>query len=355
MTDSTLKEVLEHIIDQGTYNGSFYELNIPSFITSDNKEVQCVATSCKYEHLDDPISLEDHPMIVFFANPGEKEAIHRAYEKDFTVTDFNKIVTLTLNTDKKSHLKVSAEDKLEDVLEQYGINDWHCNGEGIYYGISESGCVICARYDKEDSADSTSGIRLEIYPPYDSLRNDDDFIKYMKKDIMEGGNWASLGKFVNWCETGNEECRPVPMDMYYSNVADVISGVEILYIEDEYESVEQKEEKPELILTNIKPYSNMLKFIKADILELIETEVLENGAQVDPKMEIAYADTECGLECNHTDNTIGVVILPNQDDKEQLELCFIHGTKFESPDYSTDVPLRDFPVESLINIYNNLK
>lgn len=355
MTDSTLKKVQKQIIEQGTYNGSFYELDIPPFITSDNKHVKCVATSCKLEYLDGPISIRHNPIVVLFANPGENKATHRAYEKDFAVTDFNKISTLVLNADKKRRLKQSAEDLLEDVLKQYDIKDWHSNGEGVYYGVSENGAAICARYDKEDDPESDSGIRLEIFPPYDSLRNDEDFKKYMKNDIMEGGSYESLGRFIDWVENGTEDNRPKPMDMYYSNVTDVISGVEILYLDDEYEPIEPKVEKPQLILADTKPYSDMVRLIKASVLELIETAVLENGAQVDPKMEIAYADTECGLECNHTDNTIGVVIQPNQDNEEQLELCFVHGTKFESPDYSTDVPLEDFPVESLINIYNNLK
>lgn len=355
MTDSTLKEFFEQIMEQGTYNGSFYELDIPQFITSDNKIVQCVSSSCKWENLDDPISLRDCPIVVFFANPGEKEATHRAYEKDFVVNDFNKIVTLVLNANKHKKLKQSAEDKLEEVLEKFEVKDWKHNSEAIYYGVSENGICICARYDKEDSADSSSGIRIEIFPPYDSLRHDEDFIKYMKNDIMEGGvNYLRLGKFTDWVDNGTKESRPEPMDMYYSDVSNVISGVEVLYIDDEYEDIEPKE-KQQLSLANTKPYSDMARLIKADVLELIETAVLENGAQVDKNLEIAYANTECGLECNHTDNTVGVIILPNQDDEEQLELCFVHGTKFESPDYSTDVPLKDFPVESLILIYNNLK
>lgn len=355
MTNSTLKEFFEQLMKQGTYNGSFYELYIPQFITADNKIVQCVSSSCKWENLDDPISLRDCPIVVFFANPGEKEATHRAYEKDFVVNDFNKIVTLVLNADKHKKLKQSAEDKLKEILEKFEVKDWKYSDKAIYYGVSENDICICARYDKEDSPDSSSGIRLEIFPPYDSLRHDEGFIKHMKDDIMEGGvNYLRLGKFIDWLENGTKESRPEPMDMYYSDAADSTSGMEILYIDDEYEDIEPKEKQP-IVLANTKPYFDMVRLIKENVLELIESAVLENGAQVDKNLEIAYADTECCLERNHTDNTLGVIIQPNQDKEKQLELCFVHGTKFESPDYSTDVPLRDLPVESLILIYNNLK
>ncbi len=354
MIESILNKVLKQIEEQGTLEDGFYKLNIPSFTVTGGKLIKCVGTPSRQPQRDCLLITQGSPIVVFYQNPGEGK-IREGYEKDFKVTEFNKIITLTLNTFKNSRLKLSAEEKLPSKLAKHGVKDWYDNGYGIYYGISEDGYAVCARYDKEDSADSTSGIRVEMFPSYEILRKDEAFIKYMKNDAMEGNDWNRLGKFIAWCEKGIEEYRPTPMDLYYSGVSEEISGVVVLYLEDEYETVEEKAEKSKLTLADTRPYSGMVTSIKTSVLELIEIAVMEHGAQVDPKMEIAYADTECGLKCNHSDNTIGVAIQPNQDNKERLELSFIHGTSFESIECSVDVPLDRFPVESLIKIYNNLK
>ncbi len=350
VADNIIKQAVAKIIEEGIDRGNYHELEIPTFTADDGKIISCVETSCNLKDLDSPGRV---PLVVFYATPGEDEATHRAHENNLAVKDFYKVITFILNADKNLRLKVSAEEKLKDLLKKYNVKEWRDNGEGVYWGISVKDEAIVARCDKEHLPNEESGIRVEIFPPYYDLRTDTEFIQHMREDIMETGDWARFGKFCNWAFNGGEEGRPSPIDMYFSDAADITTDMEIMYLEDEYESIGESEVPP-LIHTDTKPYTDMMRLIKADVLELIETAVLENGAQVNPNLGIAYADAECGLECNHTDNTVGVAIQSNQD-TEELELSFIHGTSFESPDYSADVPLGDFPVESLILIYNNLK
>ena len=133
-----------------------------------------------------------------------------------------------------------------------------------------------------------------------------------------------------------------------------VSG-KIEYLEDEYEEIDPNSNKLMRPAFDMVPYSFMLESIKSKILELICADVKKYDMQVDPRLSIAFADGENGLECNLTDNTVGVIIQGNQDNPDNLELSFIHGTSMDNPSWSADIPLERFPVESLILIYNNLK
>lgn len=347
MNESTLNQLIDNIVSQGEKTDKFYELALPNFTCSDGRVVQKIkAPLCK------DADNFDFPFIIMFENPRGSSAT----EKDFTRPDFNSIVTLALNASKNHRMKKSAEDKLADIAKEYDIPSWEGGNDGVYYSVTPNDEAIICRKDKEESPNFESGIRVEIYPPYCDLVHNKTFTDWMKKDIMDGGcDYMRLGKLIDWMDNGTHANRPSPIDMYYSDVADVLKDVKVEYLEDEYEEVEQVSNKLMRPVFDMDPYSFMLESIKNKILKLIYTDVNEFGMQVDSRLSIAFADGDNGLECNLTDDTIGVILQVNQDNPDNLELSFVHGTTMDNPSWSADIPLERFPVESLILIYNNLK
>lgn len=347
MNESTLNQLIDNVVSQGKLVNGFYELMLPHFTCSDGRVVQKIKTPLYKD--EDSI---DWPFIIMFENPRGLSAS----EKDFTRPDLNSIVTLTLNASKNHRIKKSAEDKLADIAKEYDIPSWEGGNEGVYYSVTPNDEAIICRKDKEENPTYESGIRVEIFPPYCDLVHNKTFTDWMKKDTMNGCcDYSRLGKLIDWMENGTHANRPSPIDMYYSDVADVLKDVKIEYLEDEYEEIDPNSNKLMRPAFDMVPYSFMLESIKSKILELICADVKKYDMQVDPRLSIAFADGENGLECNLTDNTVGVIIQGNQDNPDNLELSFIHGTSMDNPSWSADIPLERFPVESLILIYNNLK
>lgn len=347
MNESTLNQLIDNIVQQGEHVGSVYELKLPHFTCSDGRVIKEIVTTASKDS-----GSGDFPFIIKFENPKGSSAS----ETDFTRPDFNSIITLALNADKHKVLKTFAEDKLADIAREYDLGEWEGGNEGIYYSTSPNGQVVVCRKDKEETPNFESGIRVEIYPPYCELSNSKTFIDYMKKDAMDGGcDYMRLGKLIAWAENGTKANRPSPIDMYYSGVSEILSGMKVEYLDDEYEEATDNSNKLMRVVLDMEPYSFMLDTIKNKILHQIYDDVNKFNMQVDHRLSIAFADGENGLECNLTDNTIGVLIQNNQDNSDKLELSFVHGTSMDEPSWSTDIPLERFPVESLILIYNNLK
>ena len=101
------------------------------------------------------------------------------------------------------------------------------------------------------------------------------------------------------------------------------------------------------------PYRSSIQQMKETLIHIINDDFKRNK-QIYSDTPMRYADESGDAESVGTNSCVGVCLQMSQDDKPALQLCFIYGDKFENPASSIDVPLEKLPVESLIQIYENL-
>ncbi len=134
----------------------------------------------------------------------------------------------------------TAEEKLQELLKQYGVTKTEEASDGLHfgYGISPK-CVFCFHREFEDGSmfhgneNPNKNIRVEVFPDYDILRKNKKFFERMKYDCLEGGCYERLGKLVDWYENGTEKNAPHPADMYYSDSIDTIEDCSVWYLEND--------------------------------------------------------------------------------------------------------------------------
>lgn len=134
----------------------------------------------------------------------------------------------------------TAEEKLQELLKQYGVTETQEVSEGLHFGYGTSPkCVFCFHRESEDGTmfhgneNDNKNIRVEIFPDYDTLRKNKKFFERMKYDCLEGGCYERLGKLVDWYENGTEKNVPHPADMYYSDSIDTVEDCSVWYLEND--------------------------------------------------------------------------------------------------------------------------
>lgn len=134
----------------------------------------------------------------------------------------------------------TAEEKLQELLKQYGVMETQDVSDGLYFGYGTSPkCIFCFHKESEDGSkfqgneNDNKNIRVEVFPDYDVLRKNDKFFERMKNDCLEGECYERLGKLVDWYENGTEKNAPHPADMYYSESIDVVDDNSVWYLEDD--------------------------------------------------------------------------------------------------------------------------
>lgn len=246
----------------------------------------------------------------------------------------------------------TAEQQLQEILDKYGIEKLEYNGEGIYYAVSESNQAIVVRKDAEDGDADENGIRVEIYPSYEKLRANKEVLERLRNDAMENQNYEYLGKLVYWEKYGDTEHQPHPVNLYYADSVVEVAGGDVLYLTDEedelYNGAEYKARHDYM-----SPYLRSIQEMKDKLIYLINYDY-KHDKQIYSDTPIRYADDDGDAESVGANSCVGVALQMSQDDAPKLQLSFIYGDSFESPATSIDVPLEKLPVESLIQIYENL-
>lgn len=150
----------------------------------------------------------------------------------------------------------TAEEKLQELLKQYGVTEIQDASDGLYFGYGTSPkCIFCFHKESEDGSkfqgneNNNKNIRVEVFPDYDVLRKNDKFFERMKNDCLEGECFERLGKLVDWYENGTDKNAPHPADMYYSESIDVVDDNSVWYLEDDIV------QKPKL---NLKPFDKVI-------------------------------------------------------------------------------------------------
>ena len=246
----------------------------------------------------------------------------------------------------------TAEQQLQEILNKYGVKNLEYVGDCLYYAVSETNQAIAVRKDSEDAADDENGIRIEIYPPYEKLRTNKEVLNLLHNDAIEGKDYEYLGKLVCWEKFGRVDCQPHPANLYCVEDVIRVAGGDALYLtdeEDEGENGAEYKERHDYML----PYISSVQQIKEKLIFLI-TYDFKNNKQIYSDTPIHYADEGGDAESVGANSCVGVCLQMSQDDKPALQLCFVYGDKFENPASSIDVPLEELPVESLIQIYENL-
>ena len=247
----------------------------------------------------------------------------------------------------------TAEQQLQEILDKYGISSLEYNGDNVYYAVSESNQAIVIRKDGEDKDVDSDGIRVEIYPPYEKLRINDKVINLLYDDAVGNQNYEYLGKLVCWKKYGNKDCQPNPVNLYYiDNVIDTAGG-DVFYLTDEEDDGDNGAEY-ETRHAYMSPYISSLKEMKDKLVYLINYD-FKKGKQIFSDTQIRYADDDGDAESVGANSCVGVCLQMSQDDIPTLQLSFIYGDSFERPATSIDVPLEKLSVESLIQIYENLR
>lgn len=246
----------------------------------------------------------------------------------------------------------TAEQQLQEILDKYGIKNLEYAGDCVYYAVSETNQVIAVRKDSEDATNDENGIRIEIYPPYEKLRANKEVLELLRNDAIENKNYEYLGKLVCWEKFGRRDCRPHPTNLYYVEDVIRVAGGDALYLTDEEDEGENGAEYAERY-SYMLPYILSVQQIKECLISLINCD-FKNNKQVYSNTPIRYADENGDAESIGANSCVGVCLQMSQDDKPALQLCFVYGDKFENPASSIDVPLEKLPVESLIQIYENL-
>ena len=248
----------------------------------------------------------------------------------------------------------TAEQQLQEILNKYGIEEEKMvsNGDGIYYAVSKSNQAIVVRRDAWDSDCDENGIRVEIYPCYEKLRTNKKVLELLRTDAIDDQNYEYLGKLVCWEELGLAEYQPNPANLYYAEDVIRVSGGDALYLtdeEDEFDNGAEYETRHAYML----PYISSVKEIKDKLIYLINYD-FKHDKQIWSDTPISHADDSGDAEAVGANSCVGVCLQMSQDDNPTLQLSFIYGEKFENPATSIDVPLEKLPVESLIQIYENL-
>lgn len=247
----------------------------------------------------------------------------------------------------------TAEQQLQEILNKYGIKNLEYAGDCVYYAVSKSNQAIVVRKDKEDATDELeNGIRVEIYPCYEKLRTNKEVLELLRNDAIENQNYEYLGKLVCWEKFGGTEFQPHPTMLYYVDGVIRVAGGDVLYLEDDEDELYYGAEY-ETRHTYVSPYLTSVQEMKDKLVYLINYD-FKKGKQIFSDTPIRYADEGGDAESVGANSCVGVCLLMSQDDIPALQLSFIYGDKFENPASSIDVPLEKFPVESLIQIYENL-
>lgn len=246
----------------------------------------------------------------------------------------------------------TAEQQLQEILNKYGIEKLEDAGDCLYYAVSKSNQAIAVRRDDEDVADNENGIRIEIYPPYEKLRENKKVLELLHEDAVREQNYESLGKFICWEKYGNIELQPHPANLYYVEDVIRISGGDAFYLTDEEEELDNGAEY-ETRHAYMLPYISSVKEIKDKLIYLINYDY-KHDKQIWSDTPISHADESGDAEAVGANSCVGVCLQMSQDDEPALQLSFIYGEKFENPATSIDVPLEKLSVESLITIYENL-
>lgn len=246
----------------------------------------------------------------------------------------------------------TAEQQLQEILDKYGIKNLEYAGDCVYYAVSETNQVIAVRKDSEDATNDENGIRIEIYPPYEKLRANKDVLELLRNDAIGNLDYQYLGKLVCWEKFGDADCRPHPVNLYYVEDVIRVAGGDALYLTDEEDEGENGAEYKERH-DFMSPYRSSIQQMKETLIHIINDDFKRNK-QIYSDTPMRYADESGDAESVGANSCVGVCLQMSQDDKPALQLCFIYGDKFENPASSIDVPLEKLPVESLIQIYENL-
>ena len=246
----------------------------------------------------------------------------------------------------------TAEQQLQEILDKYGVEKLEYTGDGIYYAVSKSNQAIVARKDAEDNGCEEGGIRVEIYPSYEKLRTNKKVLERLRNDAMENQDYEYLGKLVCWEKFGDVKYQPHPVNLYYADSVVELAGGDALYLTDEedelYSGAEYTTRHAYML-----PYISSVQQIKDKLIYLINDD-FKCHKQIYSDTPMRYADESGDAESVGVNSCVGVCLQMSQDDKPALQLCFVYGDKFENPASSIDVPLERLPVESLIQIYENL-
>ena len=248
----------------------------------------------------------------------------------------------------------TAEQQLQEMLDKYGIEKekLECNGDGIYYAVSKSNQAIVARKDAEDDSCEENGIRVEIFPPYEKLRTNKEVLERLRNDAMENQNYEYLGRLVYWEKYGDTEHQPHPVNLYYADSLVEVAGGDALYLTDEedelYYGADYKTRH-----AYMSPYLSSVQEMKDKLIYLINYD-FKRDKQIYSDTPVRYADEDGDAESVGANSCVGVALQMSQDEHPKLQLSFIYGDSFQSPATSIDVPLEKLPVESLIQIYENL-
>lgn len=246
----------------------------------------------------------------------------------------------------------TAEQQLQEILDKYGIKNLEYAGDCVYYAVSETNQAITVRKDSEDVTNDEKGIRIEIYPPYEKLRANKDALELLRNDAIENKQYKYLGKLLCWERSGDADCRPHPVNLYYVEDVIRVAGGDALYLTDEedelYNGAEYTTRHAYML-----PYISSVQQIKDKLIYLINYD-FKCHKQIYSDTPMRYADESGDAESVGVNSCVGVCLQMSQDDKPALQLCFVYGDKFENPASSIDVPLEKLPVESLIQIYENL-
>lgn len=248
----------------------------------------------------------------------------------------------------------TAEQQLREILNKYGVEEekMESNGDGIYHAVSKSNQAIVVRKDAEDDECEENGIRVEIYPSYEKLRTNKEVLERLHNDAMENQNFEYLGKLVYWEESGNTEYQPHPVNLYYADGVVEVAGGDVLYLTDDEDDFDNGAEY-ETRHAYMSPYLKSVQEMKDKLVYLINYD-FKKGKQIYSDTPVRYADEDGDAESVGANSCVGVALQMSQDDTPKLQLSFIYGDSFECPATSIDVPLEKIPVESLIQIYENL-
>lgn len=356
MGKEKLRKIAEHIRNYGSIHGSLCQLMLFTPIAWEDKLIVAVSVPSRKSDSEDSLALADNEFDVHYFNGMDKDrALLMSHETSLPPTIHEHVATIVMNQDTHRTLKSSAQQKLDKLLKENGVEDLHCalGADGLYEGVTSDNCGIIIRYSDETSEDC---IYVEIYKPYDSLRKDSLFLQKFKNDCCVNGDYFLLGHCQDWIENGTEANRPTPSDIYFADIPDDVKGAKKYCLQNEFYGETKAESVFAVPVSQRMFISNCALFIahtKDFLVNLIKNDYAI-GKQVKSDTPIRYADEDGDAEVVGANFCVGVCLQMSQNEKTTLQLCFIYGDRFENPSSSIGVSLEKLPIETLIQIYENL-
>ena len=189
MKKAGLREIAEHIRNYGSIHGSSCQLMLFTPIAWEDKLIAAVSVPSRKSDSEDNLAfVEDEFDVHYFYGMDKDRALLMSHETALPPTIYNHVAAIVVNQDMSRALKLSAQQKLDKLLKENGVEDlrYAPGADGLYEGVTSDNCGIIVRYSDETSEDC---IYVEIYKPYDSLRKDSLFLQKFKNDCCENGDY----------------------------------------------------------------------------------------------------------------------------------------------------------------------